>query len=115
MAPASPGLAVVLVGGLGTRVRHLLQGRPKPLAPVAGRPFLEWVLRYLREQGLERVVLAAGYAADQVEAFAGSIDLPGMDVQVVTETAPRGTAGAFVYAWSASAREEANVLVLNGD
>lgn len=115
MAHAVPALAVVLAGGLGTRVRHLLQGRPKPLACVAGRPFLEWVLRYLDGQGIRRVVLAAGYAADQIEDFAARIDLPGMDIHVVTETEPRGTAGAFLHAWSASAREEANVLVLNGD
>jgi len=112
---ASPGLAVVLVGGLGTRVRHLLGGRPKPLAPVAGRPFLEWVLRYLDGQGIGRVILAAGYAAPQIEAFAASRDLPGMDIHVVTETEPRGTGGAFLHAWSASGREEPNVLVLNGD
>jgi D-glycero-alpha-D-manno-heptose 1-phosphate guanylyltransferase len=115
MAQASPGLAVVLVGGLGTRVRHLLQGRPKPLAPVAGRPFLEWVLRYLREQGLERVVLAAGYAADQVAGFAASMSIEGLVVQVVAEPEPRGTAGAFVHCWGELQPPDANVLVLNGD
>ena len=45
-------VAVVLAGGLGTRIRHVLGGVPKPLAMVAGRPFLEWVLRYLDAQGL---------------------------------------------------------------
>src|SRR3954470_11205577 len=115
MAQARPGLAVVLVGGLGTRVRHLLEGRPKPLAPVAGRPLLEWVLRYLHGQGVERVVLAAGYAADQVADFARSVPIDGLVVQVVTEREPRGTAGAFVHCWDELQPMDANVLVLNGD
>jgi D-glycero-alpha-D-manno-heptose 1-phosphate guanylyltransferase len=110
-----PRSAVILVGGLGTRVRHLLQGRPKPLALVAGRPFLEWVLLYLRGQGIDRVVLAAGYAGEQVEAFAAKVTHPGMHLQVVTEPQPRGTAGAFLHAWSATGGDDANVLVLNGD
>jgi D-glycero-alpha-D-manno-heptose 1-phosphate guanylyltransferase len=111
----APDQAVILAGGLGTRIRHLLQGRPKPLAEVAGRPFLEWVIRYLAGQGLRRIVLSAGYAGEQIEAFARSFELPGVQVDTVIEPQPLGTAGGFLYAWQARAGDARNALVLNGD
>jgi len=115
VAQAAPRLAVVLVGGLGTRVRHLLHGLPKPLAPVGGRPFLEWVLRYLQRQGIQRAVLAAGYAAEQVAQFAARTPMKGLAIDVVAEPEPRGTAGALVHCWSSLQPPDDNVLVLNGD
>ena len=51
-------VAVVLAGGFGTRVAHLLPGVPKPMVPVGGRPFLEWVVRWLARQGVRRIHLA---------------------------------------------------------
>jgi D-glycero-alpha-D-manno-heptose 1-phosphate guanylyltransferase len=115
VAHAVKGIAVILVGGLGTRVRHLLQGRPKPLAPVAGRPFLEWVIRFLHREGITRIVLAAGYAAGQVDEFASKLALPGLELRVVTESEPRGTAGALAHCRAALADGDAPVLVANGD
>lgn len=115
MQAQPPELAVILVGGLGTRIRHLLQGRPKPLAPVAGKPFLEWVVRYLQGQGVRRIVLAAGYAGDQVQAFSESLDLPGVELRTVIEPEPRGTAGGFLHAWRQVQPSPASALVLNGD
>ena len=58
--------AVILAGGLGTRVQNLLPGIPKPMAPVAGRPFLEWVLRFLARQGVRRAVISIGYLAQVI-------------------------------------------------
>jgi len=86
-------VAVVLAGGQGTRLRRVLSDRPKPLAPVAGRPFLEWVLRYLRGQGVKRAVLSTGYLADQIRKFADELDLSGIEVSCVEEKEPLGTAG----------------------
>ena len=60
-------VAVVLAGGFGTRVAHLLTGIPKPMAPVAGRPFLEWVVRCLARQGIPKVLLSTGHLAEVVE------------------------------------------------
>ncbi len=60
-------VAVVLAGGFGTRVAHLLTGIPKPMAPVAGKPFLEWIVRWLARQGFARVVLSTGHLAEVVE------------------------------------------------
>lgn len=58
--------AVILAGGFGARVRHLLPNLPKPMAPAAGRPFLEWVVRYLAKQGIGDVIISTGYLAEVV-------------------------------------------------
>lgn len=108
-------VAVVLAGGQGTRIRHLLDGRPKPLADVAGRPFLEWILRYLRRQGIRHAVLSAGYAAGQIDAFAGVTHIPGLRLDTVTEIAPLGTGGGLVHAWRSGAPQSPSILALNGD
>ena len=108
-------VAVILAGGLGTRIRHLLGGLPKPLAEVAGRPFLEWVIRYLHAQGLRRVVISSGYGADQIERFAAGLDAPGMEIECVAEAEPLGTAGGFLNAWRHVPQECSQALVLNGD
>ena len=60
--------AVVLAGGFGTRIAHLLEGVPKPMVPVGGRPFLEWVVRYLARQRIPKVILSTGHLAEVIEA-----------------------------------------------
>jgi NDP-sugar pyrophosphorylase family protein len=107
--------AVVLAGGLGTRVRHLLPGVPKPMAPVAGRPFLEWVARYLGRQGIREVVISTGYKAGvAAEHFAGA-PVPGMSIRCVAEPEPLGTGGGFLRAARSCPAAPAAWLVLNGD
>ena len=59
--------AVILAGGFGTRIKHLLGDLPKPMAPVNGRPFLEWVVRWLAAQNIRRVVRSTGYLAETIE------------------------------------------------
>lgn len=82
--------AVVLAGGLGTRLRNVIGGDvPKPLAPVAGRPFLARVLDQLAAQGLRRVVLATGHMADKVGAAIGT-RWSGMDIAYSVEEMPLG-------------------------
>lgn len=107
--------AVVLAGGFGTRIRHLLQNLPKPMAPVAGRPFVEWVVRYLKRQQLSRAVLSTGYLAETVEAHFNTHPIPGISVTCVPETTPLGTAGGFLNAASAATNGTGAWLVLNGD
>jgi D-glycero-alpha-D-manno-heptose 1-phosphate guanylyltransferase len=111
----SSPLAVVLVGGLGKRIRHVLPDLPKPLAPVAGRPFLEWVLRFLHAQGIRRVVLSAGYMADKIDEFLRTLQIPELAVLCVHEPVPLGTAGALVYALKVLPDECGDVLICNGD
>jgi D-glycero-alpha-D-manno-heptose 1-phosphate guanylyltransferase len=108
-------LAVILAGGLGSRLRRVLPDLPKALAPVAGRPFLEWILRFLRLQGVERVVLSTGHLGDHVEQFARRLRLDDLEIYCVREPAPLGTAGALLYALAKRARVEGDVLVCNGD
>jgi len=104
--------AIVLAGGFGTRLASRLQGLPKPMAPVAGRPFLEILLTQLRRSGCARVLLSVGYQHQVIqEHFGAAFD--GMKVDYVVENAPLGTGGAIRLAL-AQAKEE-SVLVLNGD
>lgn len=108
-------LAVVLAGGKGTRVQRVLPGIPKPLAPVAGKHFLEWVLRYLRRQGVRRAVLSAGYGAEQLARFASTAQIAGLRVECVAEPQPLGTAGGFMHAWRTLQPPDREVLAVNGD
>src|SRR5580658_7180316 len=104
--------AVVLAGGFGTRLRSVVSEVPKPMAPVAGRPFLAWVLDFLAAQGLRRVVLATGHMADQVQAAIGA-RWQGMDIAYSVEREPLGTGGALKLAVSHLHGDAAHVL--NGD
>lgn len=104
--------AIVLAGGFGTRLRTLVSDVPKPLAPVAGRPFLAWVLDFLATQGLRRVVLATGYMADKVQASVGE-SWQGMSIAYSVESEPLGTGGALKLA--AARINGSAVHVLNGD
>lgn len=106
--------AVVLCGGLGTRLRPVVADRPKVLAEVAGRPFLGWLLDHLCAQGARAVVLAAGHLADQIEAFVAANAPAGLDVRVVVEPQPLGTGGALRFAADAG-RLAGPFLALNGD
>ena len=107
-----PDEAIVLAGGFGTRLRAVVSDVPKPLAPVAGRPFLAWLLDTLAQGGIRRVVLATGYLGDMVEAAIGPTHA-GMDVRFLREEAPLGTGGAL---WAALALTEGErVFALNGD
>jgi D-glycero-alpha-D-manno-heptose 1-phosphate guanylyltransferase len=108
-------VAVILAGGLGTRVRHLLPGLPKPMAPVNGRPFLEWVVRYLAKAGVERVVISTGHKAEVVARHFEKQPVKGARVRCVAETEPLGTAGGFLNAISGAAETPPLWLVLNGD
>ena len=108
-------VAVVLAGGFGTRIQHLLPGVPKPMAPVNGRPFLEWVVRYLAKQGVRSVVLSTGHLGEVVAAHFASQPVPGVSVRCVVETTPLGTAGGFVHAVRQIGAAPPAWLLLNGD
>jgi D-glycero-alpha-D-manno-heptose 1-phosphate guanylyltransferase len=107
-----PAEAVVLAGGLGTRLRPVVSEVPKPLAPVAGRPFLHWLLDGLARQGIGRVVLATGYLGHLIEHSIGRAHA-GMEIAYAREETPLGTGGAIWAALSHCAGER--VFVLNGD
>jgi D-glycero-alpha-D-manno-heptose 1-phosphate guanylyltransferase len=107
--------AVVLAGGFGTRVAHLLPGVPKPMAPVAGKPFLEWVVRFLGRQGIRKVLLSTGHLAEVIESHFRAQPVAGVLTRCIPETAPLGTAGGFLNAVRMSGDSPGAWLVLNGD
>jgi D-glycero-alpha-D-manno-heptose 1-phosphate guanylyltransferase len=107
--------AVVLAGGLGTRIKALYPNLPKPMIPICGKPFLEWVIRYLRKQGLERAIISSGYKAEIISHHFSHQPVAGIHVQCVNETTPQGTAGGFLEAATRAQITPDAWLVLNGD
>lgn len=104
--------AVVLAGGFGTRLRTAVPDLPKSMAPVAGRPFLWYVINYLRLQGIEQFVFALGYKSEVIEAYLKK-SFPTLRYTIVVEEEPLGTGGAIQFALTKCNSE--NVLVTNGD
>lgn len=104
--------AIILAGGLGTRLASRISGIPKPMAPVAGRPFLEILLRQIKGAGCGRVVLSVGHLHEVIEGHFGAA-FEGMQVDYSIEHTPLGTGGALRAALALT-REDA-VLALNGD
>jgi D-glycero-alpha-D-manno-heptose 1-phosphate guanylyltransferase len=113
MATSSPAKqAIILAGGLGTRLRAVVPDLPKPLAPVAGRPFLAWVLDALAAHGFESVTLSVGYRHELITAAIGQT-WQGMAVRYAIEDEPLGTGGAIRHALAHT--DAAQIYVLNGD
>jgi NDP-sugar pyrophosphorylase family protein len=105
--------AVVLAGGLGTRLRPAIGAHPKALAPVAGRPFLSHLFSWLRASGLQRVVLCVGFGADEVESTFGDGAELGLQLVYSRESELLGTGGALRLARPLLGGGP--MLVLNGD
>ena len=108
-------IAVVLAGGFGTRIRHLHPDVPKPMIPVAGKPFLEWVIRYLAREGVKRIIVSTGFRGEVVERYFADHPLDSVAVRCVREQEPLGTAGGFLHATRDIAPPPSAWLVLNGD
>lgn len=104
--------AIVLAGGLGTRLRRVVPDLPKPMAPVAGRPFLAHVLDALVEAGFEAAVLAVGYRHEVIRDHFGQ-RYRGMPLRYSIESSPLGTGGAIRLAGTQVDADP--VFVLNGD
>lgn len=104
--------AIVLAGGLGTRLKSEVPGLPKCLAPVAGKPFLDWLLGYYRNQGIRRFVFALGYMKEDIEQFVESKFSP-PEYAFSLEHEPLGTGGALYQACHHASSSD--VVVLNAD
>ena len=107
--------AVIVAGGLGTRLRPLTEHVPKHLLPVAGVPFVAHQIAKLAAAGVRRVVLATSYHADRFEPILGDGATWGIELAYVTETELLGTAGAIRNAAAALHGDDDPVVVLNGD
>lgn len=108
-----PVEAMILAGGFGSRLRGILDDLPKPMARVAGKPFLEWLLRQARSQGVQSAVLCTGYLGQIVEAYFGDGSRWGVRLAYSRETSPLGTAGALRLGVDRTSAK--NLVVLNGD
>jgi len=104
--------AIVLAGGFGTRLREVVPDLPKPMASVAGRPFLEILLSMLARKGFTRIVLSLGFMADKIINHFGDHYL-GMELVYEVETEPLGTGGAIRMALTHCADD--HVFIYNGD
>ena len=104
--------AVILAGGLGTRLWPLTKEIPKPMAPVAGAPYLEHQLRLLEKQGITEILLLTGYLGEQIEDYFGDGSPFGLSIRYSRESAPIGTGGALREATALLASE---FLVIYGD
>lgn len=104
--------AIILAGGKGTRLRSVVADVPKPLAPVAGKPFLEFLLRSLLKSSYDRVLISVGYKAELIIQCFGD-HYQGLPLTYVREDEPMGTGGAIKLALEAC--ESDHAFVFNGD
>ena len=104
--------AIILAGGLGTRLRSAVPDLPKCMAPVAGKPFLYHVIQYLQEQGVDSFIFSLGYMHEIIEDWILK-NYPLLNYQLSIEEEPLGTGGAIQLTLDKATQK--NVLVLNGD
>lgn len=104
--------AIILSGGLGTRLRSAVPDLPKTLAPVAGHPFLKYVIDFALAGGVQHIVFSLGYKHEIISAFIHNT-YPGLKHTIVTEDEPLGTGGAILKATEACSSD--NVFIMNGD
>ena len=104
--------AVILVGGEGTRLRPLTSTVPKPVVPLVDRPFISFMLEWLRGHGIDDVIMSCGFLATSVRNVLGDGSAYGIRLRFVEEPDPRGTAGALKFA---EPMLDERFLMLNGD
>jgi len=105
--------AILLCGGMGTRLRSVVSDRPKPMADICGKPFLQYLLEMLRDKGITEVIFALGYMGEMIEEYFQDGSAFGLKIAYSYEEEPLGTGGAIRNALPKILEEE--VLVLNAD
>jgi len=104
--------AIILAGGMGTRLQEVVSDLPKPMAPVNGKPFLHHVFLWLEEYKIEKVTISAGYKSEAIVSYFGD-SFNRISVGYAIEDKPLGTGGAVKYALQNTSANE--VLIINGD
>lgn len=105
--------AIILVGGQGKRLRDAVRDVPKPMAPVGGRPFLEYLIYQLKKWGINDIILSTGYKSEVVSSYFGDGHNWGANIDYSHEKEPLGTGGAIMQAMNKFKDE--NFIVMNGD
>jgi D-glycero-alpha-D-manno-heptose 1-phosphate guanylyltransferase len=103
---------VILAGGRGTRLQSTVPDLPKPMAPVSGKPFLEYLLNFLKDQGVTRVILSVGFMCDKIISHFG-YEYRGMKMNYAIEEKPLGTGGGIKLALEQCRTRD--VMIFNGD
>lgn len=109
---SAPEELILLVGGKGTRLREVVSDVPKPMAEVAGRPFLCWILDFIEARGIRHVVMATGYMSETISGYFGN-RWKSIDISYSKEETPMGTGGAIGLAKARLLGDTA--YVANGD
>jgi len=105
---------VVLAGGLGTRLRSIVSDVPKPMAPIHGIPFLQYLLEYWLGQGIQEIILSVGYRSEKIQNYFGN-NFCGVPLKYVFEVTPLGTGGAIKNSLSTLNLDFKNTFIINGD
>ncbi|OGT47449.1 MAG: hypothetical protein A3E83_01760 [Gammaproteobacteria bacterium RIFCSPHIGHO2_12_FULL_41_20] len=106
--------AIILVGGLGTRLQSVVPDLPKPMAPIRGKPFLAYLVDYLKLQGITSILFPVHHLREKIQDYFQD-SYAGLSIDYVVETEPLGTGGAIVNALAYLPAHTAPVFVLNGD
>ena len=104
--------AIILAGGFGTRLSHIVTDVPKPMAIVNRRPFLEYILNYLIDNGIKHIILAVGYKGKIIQNYFGD-NYKNVSITYSNEDTPLGTGGAIKKALGYCNKD--NVFIVNGD
>jgi D-glycero-alpha-D-manno-heptose 1-phosphate guanylyltransferase len=103
---------IVLAGGLGTRLKSVVNDLPKPMAPVKNKPFLEYVLKWISEYPIDNIVLSTGYKSEKIEEYFKN-EYNKIPIKYAREDKPLGTGGGIFNALKYTQGE--NVIIVNGD
>jgi D-glycero-alpha-D-manno-heptose 1-phosphate guanylyltransferase len=104
--------AIILAGGFGTRLSHIIKDVPKPMAPVCGNPFLKYIIDDLAIKGITRIIMAVGYKQDVIVDYFGTL-YRNIKISYSREEYPLLTGGAIKKALKEC--EEESILIINGD
>jgi D-glycero-alpha-D-manno-heptose 1-phosphate guanylyltransferase len=104
--------AIILAGGFGTRLRHIVSDVPKPMAPVNNKPFLEYIFNYLSKYNFSKIIMAVGYKSDLIKEHFGD-SFKEIKIEYSEEVIPLGTGGAIKKAVSICRDKE--IFIINGD
>ncbi len=108
-------IAVILAGGFGTRVKHLLPNIPKPMAEVVGKPFIEWIIYYLSQQNISNFLISTGYLGEIIDNYFKQNKSENIKINCYKEIEALGTGGGFINAINQSEKSPFAWLVTNGD
>jgi len=104
--------AIILAGGMGTRLKGVISDMPKPLAPINGIPFLTYLIKFLKQEGIKHIVLSVGYRWEMIKEIYGE-SFEGIKISYAVEEEPLGTGGGIALALRKTTHDD--ILILNGD